>query len=101
LQLTLALAINPYGFIERKKMNKQTRKTRWDNSINKIREGLEELNELKSEFEDWKDNLPENLETSPLGEKLEEVVESSFCDEIESACDDAENLDLPKGFGRD
>jgi len=82
-------------------MKKETRKTRWDNSINKIREGLQELQDVKEEFEDWQSNLPENLESSPLGEKLEEVVGSSFCDEIESACDDAENIDLPKGFGRD
>ena len=82
-------------------MTKETRKTRWDNSINKIREGLQELQDVKEEFEDWQSNLPENLESSPLGEKLDEVVNSSFCDDIESACDDAENIELPKGFGRD
>ncbi len=33
-------------------MTKETRKTRWDNSINKIREGLQELQDVKEEFEE-------------------------------------------------
>tara|TARA_R100000789_G_scaffold27782_1_gene30818 strand:+ start:349 stop:600 length:252 start_codon:yes stop_codon:yes gene_type:complete len=78
-----------------------SRSTRWQNAVDKVRQGLEELTELKSEYEDWQGNLPENLEASPLGEKLSEVVDSGFCDDIENAVSDAESLELPQGFGRD
>jgi hypothetical protein len=61
---------------------------------------LTTLQEAQQEFSDWKDNLPENLQYSALGEKLEAV-----CDlDIEGALDtasEAEGIDLPLGFGRD
>jgi hypothetical protein len=82
-------------------MKKQSRKDRWNEAINKVREGLEALKDVHSEYVDWRDNLPENLECSPLGEKLNEVADAGFIDEIETACDDAENIELPLGFGRD
>ena len=78
-----------------------SRSTRWQNAVDKVSQGLEELTELKSEYEDWQGNLPENLETSPLGEKLSEVVDGCFYDDIETAVSDAESLELPQGFGRD
>src|SRR5262245_30237641 len=34
---------------------------------------MEELDSVRQEYEEWKDNLPENLAQSALGEKLEEV----------------------------
>jgi len=73
-------------------------------------DGLAEIEELKSEYEDWQSNLPENLANSPLGEKLTAVVDLDidFDSEIEAALDDAESkigeiegADLPLGFGRD
>lgn len=74
-----------------------------------LEEGIAELEELKEEFENWKDNLPENLSQSPLGEKLEAVVDldldftdlTSALDDAESKIMEAEGIDLPLGFGRD
>jgi hypothetical protein len=73
-----------------------------------LAEAFTELNELKSEYEDWQSNLPENLAQSALGEKLDAVVgldldwaEDGEISDAESLLDEAENLDLPRGFGKD
>ena len=82
-------------------MKKQSRQDRWNEAISEVQGGLDMLNELKDEYTEWKDNLPENLEQSPVGEKLEEVCEHQGYDDIESAISELEELELPKGFGRD
>lgn len=70
-------------------------------------EALSELNDLKSEFEEWKDNMSENLQGSATYEKLEEVCELDLEPEeddlaaIEEAISGAEGADLPLGYGRD
>ena len=77
-----------------------------------IEDGKSELEELNSEYEGWKDNLPENLQSSPLGEKLETIVDllgdldvfdelNEAFDNIESKLSEIEDADLPQGFGRD
>jgi|TARA_R100000049_G_C1942874_1_gene87325 hypothetical protein len=80
---------------------RQSRQDRWNEAINLIEEGLSLLNELKEEYEEWKDNMPEGLESSPLGEKLDEVCDHQGYDDIETAKDELADLELPKGFGRD
>lgn len=68
---------------------------------------FEELRELQSEFSDWRDNLPENLQNSALGEKLNAVADMDLepdeddLDAMETALDEAQGADLPLGFGRD
>jgi len=70
------------------------------------------LRDVQSEYEDWRDNLPENLQQSALGEKLNAVIDEIDLEsimesplenwtEVESAIDAAEGADLPLGFGRD
>jgi gas vesicle protein len=80
------------------------------------------LQDVKGEYEEWQGNLPENLASSALGEKLQAVCDVEIpdpqdvdtnCDvsvewsieenleEIVSAFDEAEGLELPQGFGRD
>jgi DNA repair ATPase RecN len=76
-----------------------------------LEEAASELREVQEEYELWKDSLPENLQSSALGEKLEEVCNidiESLADTVSSAIDEAENLageaegvELPQGFGRD
>lgn len=73
-----------------------------------LEQACSDLRDIQSEFEDWKDSLPENLQNSPLGEKLQTVCDISIPDEdnidlseYESAIDEAESADLPLGFGRD
>lgn len=79
---------------------RQSRSSKWHEACSKAREALSELVDLKSEYEEWRDALPENLQSSALGEKLEAV-----CDlDIDAAVDvieEAEGLELPIGFGRD
>jgi hypothetical protein len=60
--------------------------------------------ELRSEYEEWKENLPENLQEGTLAEKLEAVCDLEFdgaIDDLESLIGEAEGMDLPLGFGRD
>lgn len=76
-----------------------------------MREALDELNAVRDDYESWRDNLPENLQQSALGEKLDTVCDMDFeggADEVQSAIDsldslisEAEEADLPLGFGRD
>jgi len=83
-------------------MTKQlSRPQRWQNAINLINSGFSELQSLKEEYTDWKDNLPENLQSSALYEKLEAIADGQEIDDLEQIISDIEGLELPKGFGRD
>lgn len=67
---------------------------------------LGELRDIQSEYEEWLDGLPENLQQSTLGEKLQAVVDIDLEDctdieELETKINEAEGADLPLGFGRD
>lgn len=82
-------------------------------------DALTELSELRDEYQDWRDGLPENLDSSVLAEKLDEVTCLDFdvsfdpdnlgdedavrelAEELSSLADEAEGMDLPLGFGRD
>lgn len=99
----------------------QSRAKRWQAAIDKARgalteiethmstvtDALTELQELKGEYEEWQGNLPENLASSPLGEKLQVIVDLDLEPEegnitaITEAIDEAEQAELPLGFGRD
>lgn len=82
-----------------------------DNAASGLTDALNDLRSVQEEFEEWRDNLPENLQNSALGEKLQTVCDidiESIAEEplndwasVESAVDDAENAELPLGFGRD
>lgn len=71
----------------------------------KLEEAFSALRDLKGEYEEWRDNLPENLQSSPLGEKLEAVCDLDFDQELDlsplDVIDEADGVDLPLGFGRD
>lgn len=108
-----------------KKAKPPSRSTRWSDAVGKARSAIDvilgsiddleaamgEIKSVQEEYEEWKDNMPENLSSSPLGEKLEEVCSldlESAADSLRSAADDAEgtigeaeNMELPQGFGRD
>lgn len=83
-----------------KKQKPKSRAARWGDACGAAVAAIEELQEIKQEFEDWKDNLPENLQQSALGEKLETVCDIDLDSALE-AVQEAENADLPMGFGRD
>jgi hypothetical protein len=55
-------------------------------------DAVEMLRALQEAYQDWLDNLPESLQSSPLAEKLEEVCLLDL---------HQLDADLPRGFGRD
>lgn len=69
-------------------MNKQRRKE-LNEIINKLSELWDDLESLKSEEEECYDNMPENLQYSEKGERIEAVVESlnDALDSIDNAID--------------
>lgn len=86
--------------------------------LSNLEEAIGDLRSVQEEYEDWRDNLPENLQSSALGEKLEEVCGIQIEDitmaltdaidqihtaigEVRSALEEASAIDLPQGFGRD
>lgn len=84
-----------------------SRPKRWAAAIAEL-QGIEagELESLKDEYEDWLANLPENLEQSPVAEKLEASIEAAEAvmdalEELTAALNEAEGVALPLGFGRD
>ena len=82
-----------------------------DNMANDLAEALADLESIRGEYEDWFDNLPENLQDSPVGQKLSELTNMDIehlaneplenWSDVGELIDAAENADLPLGFGRD
>ena len=70
----------------RRRQDRRSRPQRW-------RDAVQTLVDLQAEYQDWFGNLPENLQASPLAERLEAVCEYDF--------GDLEALEPPRGFGRD
>lgn len=112
----------------KKKKESQSRVARWARGLaemtdglsliqegkDKLEQGAEAVSELHEEYSDWKENLPEGLSQSPVGEKLEAVADldidtltglagglEASISEIEDAINEFEQADLPLGFGKD
>jgi hypothetical protein len=69
---------------------------------------LSELEDIKAEYQDWYDNMPDSTRDGPTGEKLSEIIELDFelddsasIEDFEEVVSNAEDADLPLGFGRD
>ncbi len=69
----------------RQSQDRRSRPQRWADAV-------ETLHVLQEEYQDWLNNLPENLQSTALAEKLEAVCEVDV---------DQLDIDLPLGFGRD
>jgi hypothetical protein len=66
------------------------------------------LRDLQDEYAEWQSNLIDAAQGSALDEKLQAMSYLSLepdteldVSELESALDEAEAADLPRGFGRD
>ena len=92
-------------------------------AVDKATNALQEISELQEEYSEWYESMPEQLQEGPTGEKLSEIIELDFdleitvelesaddlevpelqadLSELEELLDEAENADLPRGFGRD
>ena len=76
------------------------RTQRWADAAGNAISALEELLDIQSEYQDWLDRLPENLQQSAVGEKLEQVCGIDLSNALDAA-QEADGTDLPLGFGRD
>jgi hypothetical protein len=83
-----------------KRVKPKSRGQRWTEAASNAAAALSDLQDIQSEFQDWLDNLPENLHGSALGEKLQTVCDIDISSALDAA-NEAENADLPLGFGRD
>src|SRR5262249_40028894 len=105
-----------------KKPKAESRTARWDLAVTNAQAALEaveaalsdfdsaldELREVHAEYEEWRDNLPESLSSSPTGEMLEALCEIDLSVEVhDTAYSELETLveacaeaELPRGFGR-
>lgn len=91
----------------RKRKESNSRPARWARAVDDLGASLDALNdleELRAEYEEWRDGLPENLQNSALGEKLNAVADldiQSVIDSLDSLIGEVDGMDLPLGFGRD
>lgn len=86
---------------------RNSRTARWEDAAKRaviakeeLESALEDLKEVQSEYESWKDNLPDNMQSSAVADKLETVCAIDFDIDF-GPIDEAESADLPLGFGRD
>lgn len=90
-------------FLDKLKPPKQekrlSRSARFQSIINCIGEGRTEAEELKEELENWRDNLPENLQSGNKAEELDVAIIE--LEDFISDCDTAEAHDVsfPSMFG--
>jgi hypothetical protein len=79
--------------------------------LDALENSISDLNDLRQEYSDTFDNMPQNLQSSPYGEKLSEVanlqtedaaqVIRDAVEEVSGIIYEAEGMDLPRGFGKD
>jgi Protein of unknown function (DUF3102) len=83
-----------------KKSRRISRRDRWLSAVSAAESALGDLLELQQQYQEWRDNQPENFQGTIVDEKL-----NAMCDlDLQSALDtiqEAAGLDLPQGFWRD
>lgn len=77
-----------------------SRAKRWADAAARAISATEELVSIQEAFQEWMDGLPENLQQSPVAEKLDAVTGIDLASAMD-ALEEAGNADLPLGFGRD
>ena len=78
-------------------------------ALAELQSSIDDINDIKGEYEDWQANLPEGLDQSPTADLLGAVVDLDLdievtdmaISEVEAIIEEAEGVDLPRGFGRD
>ena len=76
----------------------KSRPKRWSIAAQDAQAALNALREVQEEYSDWYENLPDNLQQSPVGEKLEEVANIDIEGAL-SIIEEAADADLPRGYG--
>ncbi len=77
-----------------------SRPQRWADAAQRAEAALQDLLDIQSEYESWRDGLPENLQSSPVAEKLEAICDIDLASALDAAAE-AGGCELPRGFGRD
>ena len=78
-----------------------SRPKRWAQAVDDAQDALSRLVGLQEEYREWLEGLPENLEMSATGAKLEAVCDLEGVEELGMILGELESVDLPRGFGRD
>ena len=73
-----------------------SRAERWQVAAMHAHDALTNLYEIQQEYQEWYDNLPESLQNSSTGQKLEAVCNIEISGALESA-QEAVDADLPLG----
>jgi hypothetical protein len=81
-------------------MKPQSKNQRWKDACATAKADIENLKEIQEEYQETYDNLPENLQNSAYAEKLQAMQDIDF-DAALDIIQEAEDADLPLGFGRD
>jgi len=82
-----------------------------ESKLDDLETAVSELHDVQGEYEEWRDNMSENLRSSAMGEKLDTVCDieiedlaSTLREAVEEAkgkIEEANEAELPQGFGRD
>lgn len=78
----------------------KSRPARWSDACSRALSAIQDLIDLQQEYQGWRENLPENLDSSPISEKLDAIMELDI-ENISSELSDIDGVELPRGFGRD
>jgi len=70
----------------------KSRADRFKEAIANVSMAAMEINSLKDELEQWRDNMPENLQGGEKYEQLDEAI--SELEEISDALEDVEGRDI-------
>ena len=83
-----------------------------DELLDAVTDALSDLDEIRCEYEEWLDNLPESLQDSATADLLNAVcdldtssytgrVDVDSLSDVASLLEEADGIQLPRGFGRD
>lgn len=75
--------------------------------VKALEDALDDLRAVRDEYEEWRDALPDNQQSSHTAELLNAIVDldvpsvEDALEEVNDLVANAEDLDLPLGYGRD
>lgn len=77
-----------------------------DAAMSELETAFQDLKDIQSEYGDWRDSFPENMQSSATYEKLDAICELDLEPEFDVSpftdiLDEAEGAELPMGFGKD
>ncbi len=77
-----------------------SRPARWNAAVSDAQDAIARLLEVQEEYLEWRNSIPENLEDTPVVEKLDVICEL-WIGAAQDLMNECEGLDFPLGFGND